>query len=119
MNFQDLNTVENIKLLGLLMKCDHSASGGYEIEYPNDFLEEALNNLLNEFKEKDKSADWNDMQKFCKENSDKNIIAIADTGMGKTEGGFLWGGNNKIFFVLPLRTAINAMYKRVKLLFQK
>ena len=52
------------------------------------------------------------MQKFCKENSDKNIIAIADTGMGKTEGGFLWGGNNKIFFVLPLRTAINAMYKR-------
>ena len=112
LNFQDLNTVENIKLLGLLMKCDHSASGGYEIEYPNDFLEDALNNLLSEFKEKDKSAGWNDMQKFCKENSDKNIIAIADTGMGKTEGGFLWGGNNKIFFVLPLRTAINAMYKR-------
>ena len=112
MNFQDLNTVENIKLLGLLIKCDHSASGGYEIEYPNDFLEDALNNLLSEFKEKDKSADWNNMQKFCKENSDKNIIAIADTGMGKTEGGFLWGGNNKIFFVLPLRTAINAMYKR-------
>ena len=108
----DLHTDRNLKLLGLLMKCDHSASGGYEIEYPNDFLEDALNNLLNEFKEKDKSADWNDMQKFCKENSDKNIIAIADTGMGKTEGGFLWGGNNKIFFVLPLRTAINAMYKR-------
>ena len=108
----NLHTDRNIKLLGLLMKCDHSASGGYEIEYPNDFLEDALNNLLNEFKEKDKSADWNNMQKFCKENSNKNIIAIADTGMGKTEGGFLWGGNNKIFFVLPLRTAINAMYKR-------
>ena len=108
----NLHTDRNIKLLGLLMKCDHSASGGYEIEYPNDFLEDALNNLLNEFKEKDKSADWNNMQKFCKENSDKNIIAIADTGMGKTEGGFLWGGNNKIFFILPLRTAINAMYKR-------
>ena len=112
LSYQDLNTLENIKLLGLLMKCDHSASGGYQIEYPNDFLEVALNELLNEFKEKDKSTDWNDMQKFCKENSDKNIIAIADTGMGKTEGGFLWGGNNKIFFVLPLRTAINAMYKR-------
>ena len=112
-NFQNSSKkLENIKLLGLLMKCDHSASGGYKIEYPNDFLEDALNNLLNEFKEKDKSADWNNMQKFCKENSDKNIIAIADTGMGKTEGGFLWGGNNKIFFVLPLRTTINAMYKR-------
>lgn len=112
LKFPNLHTDRNLKLLGLLMKCDHSASGGYEIEYPNDFLEVALNELLNEFKEKDKSADWNDMQKFCKENSDKNIIAIADTGMGKTEGGFLWGGNNKIFFVLPLRTAINAMYKR-------
>ena len=108
----NLHTDRNLKLLGLLMKCDHSASGGYQIEYPNDFLELALNKLLNEFKEKDKSADWNDMQKFCKENSNKNIIAIADTGMGKTEGGFLWGGNNKIFFILPLRTAINAMYKR-------
>lgn len=108
----NLHTDRNLKLLGLLMKCDHSASGGYQIEYPNDFLEVALNELLNEFKEKDKSADWNDMQKFCKENSDKNIIAIADTGMGKTEGGFLWGGNNKIFFVLPLRTAINAIFKR-------
>lgn len=115
----NLHTNRNLKLLGLLMKCDHSASGGYEIEYPDDFLEDALNNLLSEFKEKDKSADWNDMQKFCKENNDKNIIAIADTGMGKTEGGFLWGGNNKIFFVLPLRTAINAMYKRVKLFVPK
>ena len=115
----NLHTDRNLKLLGLLMKCDHSASGGYQIEYPNDFLEVALNELLNEFKEKDKSANWNDMQKFCKENSDKNIIAIADTGMGKTEGGFLWGGNNKIFFVLPLRTAINAMYKRVKLFVPK
>ena len=59
LKFPNLHTDRNLKLLGLLMKCDHSASGGYE-----------------------------------------------------TEGGFLWGGNNKIFFVLPLRTAINAMYKR-------
>ena len=32
--------------------------------------------------------------------------------MGTTEVGFIWVFNNKIFFVLPLRTAINAMYKR-------
>lgn len=43
------------------MKCDYLVSGGYEIEYFNDFLEEVLNNLLNEFKEKDKLVDWNDM----------------------------------------------------------
>ncbi|MBQ7521684.1 MAG: CRISPR-associated helicase Cas3', partial [Clostridia bacterium] len=35
-------------------------------------------------------------------------------GMGKTEAGLLWCGNNKCFFILPLRTAINAMYERFK-----
>ncbi|MCD8026666.1 MAG: CRISPR-associated helicase Cas3' [Clostridiales bacterium] len=34
--------------------------------------------------------------------------------MGKTEAGLLWCGNNKCFFVLPLKTAINAMYDRLK-----
>ena len=34
--------------------------------------------------------------------------------MGKTEAALLWLGNHKGFFVLPLRTAINAMYKRIE-----
>ena len=34
--------------------------------------------------------------------------------MGKTEAGLLWCGDNKCFFVLPLKTAINAMYVRIK-----
>ena len=34
--------------------------------------------------------------------------------MGKTEGALLWIGNNKGFFTLPLRTAINAIYERIK-----
>ena len=34
--------------------------------------------------------------------------------MGKTEGALNWIGNHKGFFVLPLRTAINAIYERVK-----
>ena len=33
--------------------------------------------------------------------------------MGKTEGGLWWIGNHKGYFVLPLRTAINAIYDRV------
>ena len=35
-------------------------------------------------------------------------------GLGKTEASLLWIGNNKGFYVLPLKTAINAMYRRIK-----
>lgn len=100
----ELNKREII-LNGMLNKCDYSASGEFEIEYKNDFLEEKLNGL---------GYEWNELQKFCIENREKNIIAIAQTGMGKTEGGLLWVGNNKGFFVLPLKTAINAIYERIK-----
>ncbi len=33
--------------------------------------------------------------------------------MGKTEAGLLWIGDNKGFFTLPLKTAINEIYKRI------
>ena len=34
--------------------------------------------------------------------------------MGKTEAGLLWISDNKGFFILPIRTAINAIYDRTK-----
>ncbi|MGG7057095.1 CRISPR-associated helicase Cas3' [Clostridium tertium] len=105
---------DSIKIKGYLHKCDYSASSGNEIEYPNNFLEDSLNNLLKKWKENNNEVSWNELQKFCVENRDKNIIAVAQTGMGKTEAGLLWIGNNKGFFVLPIRTAINAIYDRVR-----
>lgn len=51
---------------------------------------------------------------FDMERRNRNIIAVAQTGMGKTEAGLQWIGNAKGYFVLPLRTAINAIYDRVK-----
>ncbi|MCD8089154.1 MAG: CRISPR-associated helicase Cas3' [Clostridiales bacterium] len=105
---------ETILVKGLLNKCDYSASGGYKIEYKNDFITKGLNNLLKRWQMKTPSSDWNALQRFCKANSDKNIIAVAQTGMGKTEAGLHWIGDNKGFFILPLKTAINAMYNRFK-----
>jgi len=108
------NDTEAIRLKGLLHKCDFSASGGYEIEYPNDFLIDSLNNnLLADWKRSNPDASWNELQHFCLDHQDENMIAIANTGMGKTEAGLLWIGDNKGFFILPLRTAINAIYDRV------
>lgn len=105
---------ESIKIKGYLHKCDYSASSGNKIEYPNDFLEDSLDNLLSKWRKSNKEASWNDLQKFCVENRDENIIAVAQTGMGKTEAGLLWIGDNKGFFILPIRTAINAIYDRVR-----
>jgi len=108
------NDSQTINLKGLLHKCDYAASGEYEIEYPNDFLIDSLNNnLLAEWKKANPDASWNELQEFCVKNRDKNLIAIANTGMGKTEAGLLWIGDNKGFFILPLRTAINAIYDRI------
>lgn len=105
---------EGIKIKGYLHKCDYSASSGNIAEYPNNFLEDSLHGLLEKWKNNNSEASWNKLQKFCIENRDENIIAIAQTGMGKTEAGLLWIGDNKGFFVLPIRTAINAIYNRVR-----
>ena len=99
---------------GFLHKCDYAASSDVIVEYPNNFLNLSTNNLLDSWKEKDPLSSWNDMQEYCKENTDENIIVIAQTGMGKTEGALLWIGDNKSFYFLPLRSAINAMYLRLK-----
>jgi len=70
--------------------------------------------LLLSWQEKDEKLKWNKLQNFCADNRDENIIVVANTGMGKTEAGLLWIGDNKGFFILPLRTAINAIYDRIK-----
>ncbi len=106
---------ENLIILkGLLRRCDYSASGEYEIEYPNDFLLEKLERMMQRWKEKNENAGWNELQKFAIENRETDIIAVASTGMGKTEAGLLWIGDQKGFFILPVRTAINAIYDRVR-----
>ncbi|QBD87289.1 CRISPR-associated helicase Cas3' [Clostridium tetani] len=109
-----VSDIDSIKVKGYLHKCDYSASSGNKAEYPNNFLENGLKDLLIKWKKGTKEATWNELQNFCIENKDENIIAIAQTGMGKTEAGLLWIGNTKGFFVLPIRTAINAIYDRVR-----
>lgn len=106
--------IDVIKIKGYLHKCDYSASSGYTAEYENNFLEKSLENVLNKWKLDNQDASWNELQQYCIENKNENIIAIAQTGMGKTEAGLLWISDNKGFFILPIRTAINAIYDRTK-----
>ncbi|MBO3444541.1 CRISPR-associated helicase Cas3' [Clostridium sp. CCUG 7971] len=99
-----------IMLKGLLHKLDHSASGHELIEVNTDkhvgkYTEEFL---VNKFKDGLKPV-----QKFAKENIDKNVLLIASTGMGKTETALIWINEDKAFFTLPLRVSINALFDRV------
>lgn len=116
-NIEDLyeeNQMDFIKILGLLNKCDYSASAHIPAEFYPNFLENGLDNLLNGWKREDDKANWNELQNFCRENKKENLIVIAQTGMGKTEAGLHWIGNTKGFFVLPLKTAINSIYDRIR-----
>lgn len=92
-------------LQGFLHKCDYAASAGLPIEYKNDFLLQKMDEL---------DYQWNDLQVFCRSHQGENLLISAPTGMGKTEASLLWLGNEKGFYVLPLKTAINAIYERIR-----
>lgn len=102
-----------IMLEGLLNRLDYAASAHIPVENPNDFLEEAMDGLMGRWQVNNEKAQWNDLQNFMRNNVDNNLIVIAQTGMGKTEAGLLWIGNDKGFFTLPVKGAINAIYHRI------
>ncbi|EAK9791802.1 CRISPR-associated helicase Cas3' [Listeria monocytogenes] len=102
-----------VLLKGLLNRIDYAASGGIDVELENDFLMDSMDVQLAHFKAENPEADWNALQKYMMQHQNENIVVIAETGMGKTEAGLLWLGNNKGFFTLPLRAAINAIYERI------
>ncbi|ABR48352.1 metal dependent phosphohydrolase [Alkaliphilus metalliredigens QYMF] len=104
-----------IKVKGLLNRIDYASSGDIDIEVKNNFLNNCLRDLMKEWQEKNSNAEWNELQRHMLFHKNDNVIAIAETGMGKTEAGLLWIGDNKGFFTLPLKTAINAMYDRIAL----
>ncbi|MDY3332572.1 MAG: CRISPR-associated helicase Cas3' [Eubacterium sp.] len=108
-----------VMLKGLLNRLDYAASAHISVENKNDFLIDCLDGFMERLA--DKSAKrgndkpkWNELQEYMKKNQNKNLVVIAQTGMGKTEAGLWWIGNNKGFFTLPVRTAINAIFKRIK-----
>ena len=69
-----IDDIDSIKIKGYLHKCDYNASAGSVAEYPNDFLDTSMENLLEEWKNHDKNAKWNLLQKFCKDNCNENNL---------------------------------------------
>lgn len=94
-----------IIIKGMLNKLDYAASAYDEkIEIQSD---DASKKVLEKFKP-------NECQEYMLNNQNNNIVVIASTGIGKTEGALLWAGNSKTFYTLPLKVSINAIYDRIK-----
>ena len=53
-----------IMVKGLLNRIDYAASGHIDVEKKNDFLEDSLNNLLNEWKKQKSNIKWNELQEY-------------------------------------------------------
>ena len=110
-----------ILILGLLKKIDYASSScvkintngkisTLEVEKPNKDLIEKVSGMLSNLSAEGK----NSLQKYLENNKDENNVIVASTGMGKTEAGLLWIGNNKGFFSLPLKVSADSIYKRIK-----
>ncbi|HDP79041.1 MAG TPA: CRISPR-associated helicase Cas3' [Mesotoga infera] len=93
------------------MKADHSASAHLPTEFePFANTKDSVLKYLSE-KEIDVSSLW--QLEVLDSVLGKNVILIASTGMGKTELALLWNENEKLFYTLPLRTSVNAMFSRM------
>lgn len=113
-----------IVIKGMLNKIDYAASVYvynkekriYEFGINKDDFEMTADNscekVITKFKQK--KYELKDCQKFMNNNKDKNIIVVASTGIGKTEGALLWAGDSKTFYTLPIKVSINAIYERIK-----
>ncbi|MBO8156939.1 MAG: CRISPR-associated helicase Cas3' [Bacillaceae bacterium] len=99
-----------VLLKGLLHRLDHAASAHVPIELGIDMN---VADHVNRFFTAKLKVEKNHLQTFTEKNQNHHLVVVAQTGMGKTEAGLLWLGNNKGFFTLPLRVSINAMFDRI------
>ncbi len=119
-NLESLD-VDFLVFLGMLRRCDYSSSGDFEIErslnLPEVFddVDERIRGRILE-KLRDQKATFSGLwqeELLSKRDSDY-LVVIAPTGSGKTELGILWAKKRgKLLYTLPLRVALNDLYKRL------
>ncbi|MGK9475601.1 CRISPR-associated helicase Cas3' [Melioribacter sp. OK-6-Me] len=128
LSFEKVNLTDWVKIAGFLMRCDHFASfceseNNYELQIEIPGLEyiKIKEKITTSIGEKlSNGATVNLWQAELIEQNDlknKNVILIAPTGSGKTEFSFLWSNGEKTFYTLPLRSAVNQIFKRSQVLF--
>ncbi len=109
---------EAVILKGLLHRLDHSASAGVPVEEePHRERIARLEEYLKRKRSKEKNFEFKGFKPFQlrgRELMDESVILEAPTGSGKTEFALNWLGDDKGFYTLPVRTAVNSMFYRLK-----
>ncbi len=106
-----------IMLKGLFHRIDYSASANVTIE--TEKIIERKNKVMQYLLSKGISEQKIWQHSLAVEYQDENIILIASTGLGKTEFAYMWAGNDKTFYTLPVRVSVNTMFERTLELFQQ
>ena len=105
-----------IKVAGLLIRIDHSASGEDLIVEEEPIKKDRTEIFLNYLEKNDKPKKLRPFQEKFKDF--ENLVLVADTGLGKTGLATVWS-KRKLFYVLPNRTSTNAMFETMKSIFGK
>ncbi|MBF0607514.1 MAG: CRISPR-associated helicase Cas3' [Magnetococcales bacterium] len=104
-------------LSGFLMRLDHFTSYVQD-ENTDELIENEIDathvrtNVLRGLLKKTPTP-WQ-QQELSDDDNGNSIILVAPTGAGKTEFAYLWGADSKLFFTLPLKTAVNSIFDRTE-----
>lgn len=96
-----------VLIMGLLKKADHTASGHCAMEIVDHSLSKKTLRFLNKFPDGPRN-----LQIWARDHRRNSTVVVASTGMGKTEASFMWTGEEKMCYFLPLRVATNAIFDR-------
>ncbi len=110
-------------LKAILHYADWYGSAGESISYSPEMTAESLENELRaRCAEQNKNfSGFSAFQRKCGE-CKTNLIAVAPTGSGKTEGSLLWAQNGftsgkKLIYLLPTMVTVNSLFLRLEAYF--